>query len=419
MLEFLRLPISRYSKSSWELLDLDLNFAYQFYPYSHDLVDLARACIKPHPKDRPSAIALYQHTRLQAEESYNLVEKASQANSSRPGAAFAGQMLWNNIMQGKYRASGHFRNAYANANDWISTHRHEMRQLDEAAMTPRADAIPPPGHVALGNGLGGFCSLQQLKEGFVGVPLESYLANMMVYDASGRQVVRKGRAPILRFIGQDRLIVPEPNLDWEQTRAAQQNMQSMHREEQWNRARGEEIVEQAIRPGVHAALDEIGGGFPRQPVVLPQARHNSRKEARSRYQPYVTPTKGPDGEAHGRERPETLANPRVVPYTPPLEQQPQKLSRANEAPQDNFPRLAPTEQQDIVALPRDPTPVRRISKPRTKVPGVERAVIQGRVERVGSSRARQQGLLGFRRKRSFGQQDLPGLPPAMERDSGM
>lgn len=419
MIEFLRLPISRYSKSSWELLDLDLNFAYQFYPYSRDLVDLARACIKPHPKDRPSAIALYQHTRLQAEESYSLVEKASQANSSRPGAAFAGQMLWNDTMQGRYKASGHFRNAYTNANDWISAHSHEMRQLDEAAMTPRVDAIPPPGHVALGNGLGGFCSFQQLKEGFAGVPPERYLANIRVYDASGREVVRKGRASILRFIGQDRLIVPEPNLDWEQSRAAQQNVQSMHKGEKRNRVRGEEIVKQAIRPGVHAALDEIGGGFPRQPVVLPRARQNSRKEARSRYQPYVTPMKGPDGEAHRRERPKTLASPRVVPYTPLLEEQPQKLLRADEVPQNDVPRLAPTEQQDVVTLPRHPTPVPRISKPRTRVPGVERAVIQGRVERIGSSRARQQGLLGFQRKKSVGQHDLPEPPPETERDSGM
>lgn len=216
MIDFLRLPMSRYSKASWELLDLDLDFSYQYYPYSRDLVDLARQCVKPDPKDRPSAIDLYQRTRRHVEESYDLVEKASQANYLRPGTAFAGQMLWNNTMQERYTANDHFRNAYKNANDWTSTHSHAIRQLDQAAMNPQEDNIPPSGHVAIGNGLGGYCSLAQLTKDFVGVPFESYLATMKVYDLSGNVLMRDGGEPILRFIGQDRLLAPEPNPDWQQ-----------------------------------------------------------------------------------------------------------------------------------------------------------------------------------------------------------
>lgn len=255
IIDFLRIPMSRYSKSSWELLDLDLDFAYQFYPYSRDLVDLARACVKPDPKDRPSAIALYQHTYRQAQESYDLVEQASLADYSRPGTTFEGQMLWNNTMKERYKASDHFRDAYKNANDWMSTHRQEMSRLDEAATNPLEDDIPPSGHVAIGNGLGGYCSLAQLKEGFAGEPPETYLATMKVYDPSGRELIRKGGEPILRFIGQDRLLAPEANLEWQHP-----------------------------------------------------------KEDHSRSQPHIYPTAGCDGRARERGRPKPPANPTVSPY---------------------------------------------------------------------------------------------------------
>lgn len=399
MIDFLRLPMSRYSKSSWELLDLDLNFAYQYYPYSRGLVDLARECIKPNPKDRPRAIALYQRTRRQAEESYDLVEKASKVNYSRPGTPFTGQMLWNSKAQEGYRASGQFRNAYKNANDWFSTHSHEIQRLDEAATTPLEDDTPPSGYVAIGNGLGGCRSLVELREGFGGVPLKSYLAIMKVYDASGRELVRKWGEPILRYIAQDRLIVPKPNRIWQESNTTQQAVQLKHREG-WDKVRDEEIAEQTIARGVQASLDKAGGGFSGKLVVRPQVPQDSRKGL-LKYQPYTTPKKGLDRKAHGRGWLKSRANPTVSPYTPPRplpkgpDLQPPRQVRAGKAPQYNNPRRAPTGRRDVTAPTMNPTPVPRLPRLRRKVAEVERAVVKGTVDRTESSRARQQEGSGF------------------------
>lgn len=349
MLDFLRLPISRYSKSSWELLDLDLNFSYEYYPYSRDLVDLARECVKPDPKDRPSATALYHRTRRHAEESYDLVEKVSQAHYSMPGTAFAGQMLWNKTMQERYKAIDQFRNAYKYANDWSYTHSHMIRRLDEAAMTPRENDIPPSGHVALGNGLGGFCSLALLKEEFAGVLLESYLATMKVYDASDRELVRKGEEPILRFIGQDRLLAPKPNLEWRQSNITQQAVRLKRKREEWDQVIDEEIAEQAMARKKRKTLDEAGGEVPGQLMVQPRVPQDSRQD-RSRYQQHGAPAEGSDGRAHGRERPKSPADPTVGPNIPlqSLQQGPaQRSLRANDIPQDDDPRLAPMRERNV------------------------------------------------------------------------
>lgn len=360
IIDFLRLPMSRYSKSSRELLDLDLDFTYQYYPYSRDLVDLARECVSPDPKDRPSATALYRRTRRHVEVSYDLVQKASQANNSRPGTtfatAFAGQMLWDNSKRERYRTSDNFRDAYKDANDWMSTHSHEIRHLDEAAIAPLEDNIPPVNCVAIGNGLGGYCKLAKLEEEFAGAPLESYLATMKVCDALGHELVRRGGEPILRFIGQDRLITPKPNLNWQQSHPAQQAMHLQHKVEEWAKVGDEEVVEKAITWGVQAALDEAGGGFLGHPPG--QQRH------------------------------------------------PQRPLRADELPQSHDPGLAPKGQQDTVTPQKDLTPTRRTSRTRRKAPVAGRGVVHGRAERIGSSRARQQGSLGFKTKNPIGRPDL-------------
>lgn len=381
MIDFLRLPMSRYSKSSWELLDLDLNFAYQYYPYSRGLVDLARECIKPNPKDRPRAIPLYQRTRRQAEESYDLVEKASKVHYSKPGTPFKGQVLWNSNVQEGYKASDQFRNAYKNTNDWFSTHSHEIQRLDEAATTPLEDDTPPSGYVAIGNGLGGCRGLVELREGFGGVPLKSYLAIMKVYDTSGRELVRKGGEPILRYIAQDRLIVPKPDRIWQESNTTQQTVQLKHRE-RWDKSREEETAEQMIARGVQASLDKAGGGFSGKLVVRPQVPQDSRKEGCLKYQPSTTPRKGLDRKVHGRGWLKSRANPTVSPYTPPRplpkrpDLQPQRPLRAGKVPQDNKPRLGPTGQRKAAA-PMNPTPVPRIPRLRRKVAEVERAVVKG------------------------------------------
>lgn len=323
--------------------------------------------MKPDPKDRPSAIALYHRTRRHAEESYDLVEKVSQAHHSMPGTAFAGQMLWNKTMQERYKAIDQFRNVYKNANDWSSTHSYKMRKLDELAMTPREDAIPPSGHVALGNGLGGFCNLALLKEEFAGVPVESYLATMKVYDASGRELVRKDEEPILRFIGQDRLIALKPNLEWRQSNITQQAARVKRKREEWDKVRDEEIAEQAITRKKPKILDEAGGGFPGQLMVQPRVPQDSRQD-RSRYQQHVAPAEGSDGRAHGREWPKSPADPTVGPNIPlqTLHQGPaQRPLRANDVPQDEDPRLARRRERNVTR-PGDVTTTTRILRPRKK-----------------------------------------------------
>lgn len=403
ILDFLRLPMSRYSQASWELLDLDLDFAYQYYPYSRALVDLARECVKPNPMDRPSAIALYQRTQRQAESYYGFVEESAQSNYLRSDTAFIGQVLWNKTARGIYRASDRFRDAYKSANDWISAHSDEISQLDEAASTPREYNIPPSGHVALGNGLGGSCDLAQLMESFAGIPVESYLAPMKVYDGLGRELVRKGGEPILRFIGQDRLIAPKPNLEWKQSHASQQPVQPNNQGEGLNRVRVEKIAEQAFTGGIQADLDGPGRGLPEQPRVGPWAPPDSPKEDRSRYQPRINPTYGFDSidrPVQERGRPNSPLD-IVSPFFPlqPLPQGPadqlQRPLRANELLHDQGPGLV-----DMGQLGLPPTPGLRRSKTGANVPN-GRAGIERKVRRLGSSRARQHGNLGFNSKNSF------------------
>ncbi|MCJ1466413.1 hypothetical protein MMC07_005032 [Pseudocyphellaria aurata] len=353
ILDFLRLPISRYSQASWELLDLELDFAYQYYPYSRALVDLARECVKPSPMDRPSAIDLYQRTQRHAEKVYVFVEELSQANHSRPDTAFGGQVLWNKAARGIYRASDRFRDAYKSANDWIFAHSHQLGQLDEAASTPRESNLPPPGHVAVGNGLGGSCKLAQLMETFAGVPVESYLAPMKVYDGLGRELARKGGEPILRFIGQDRLLAPKPNLEWKQSQAIQQPMQRKY-QPRITQAGGFD------RPVQGRAVNMISS-FPLQP--LPQGRAD----------------------------------------------QLQKPLRTKELLQDQGPELD-MRQRDV-----PPTSGPRRSRPRANVPNGG-AVMEGKVKRLGSSRARQQGVLGFNSKNPFGRPNLPEPTPARRKE---
>ena len=219
ILACLRQVTPRYLKESWSLLDLDLEWSYEYYPYSRALVDLARRCIIPNKEQRPTPYELYSLTNDHAKQTYNPVFKASKMRN--PEGVHAGLMLWTKEQQNVRRKSSRFRGAFRENTDWFIAHEQEMSRLQIAATRPGLAAIPPADFVdgvSLGNGLGGFCRLADIEKVYEGLPREFYVAPLTILDHHGNEVKRKNRKPFLRFIAQDRLHPAEPQENWLQKR---------------------------------------------------------------------------------------------------------------------------------------------------------------------------------------------------------
>lgn len=202
-----------------------MDYAFNYFPYSNALVTLCRQCIEPDAKKRPTAFELFQLTRGHANSLYEAVSIASQAQSTQPGSAFEGQVLWNQDMQDRYVNNDVFRDEYRAKNDWFVSHRPNLRKLYLAAMAPGREAIPKEGTVAMGNGLGPFLNLAILENSFQHLPRGDWLSEMKVYNTQGERLIPRNGRPLLRYKGLEQLEIESQNDDWNQPAQAKQPVQ--------------------------------------------------------------------------------------------------------------------------------------------------------------------------------------------------
>lgn len=154
MLEFLKCARSRYPAHAVPLLleGLDEGWAWDYWPYSEELIRLIDQCRAPDGRNRPSAYGLYLTTKKTAElllEGQTALEQRAQADISARGLTET-SVLFTQEMQAKYKSSDRYRDRYFRRTDWFHQHRVDFNNLCDVALNPRP---PPPGYVAIGNGL--------------------------------------------------------------------------------------------------------------------------------------------------------------------------------------------------------------------------------------------------------------------------
>lgn len=116
ILKWLRIPLSRYRARCLELLDLDLDSPYEYYPYSRELVKLAQKCVHLNLRERPDPLELYKITQHYAALYYSPVHLTQPVDT---GTAYQGQTLWSNDMQGYFSRHRSFRWDYSQKNDCL------------------------------------------------------------------------------------------------------------------------------------------------------------------------------------------------------------------------------------------------------------------------------------------------------------
>ena len=154
ILEMMTCAKQRYPKHAYPLLKegLDEGWGWQYCPYSAELSRLVTQCREPDGRDRPSAYELYRITK-EASESFLdgqiAKERQSLAEHSVRGLNST-TVLYTKELQTKYTESDAFRDLYKKKTDWFYRHKADFDDLCDAALNPRP---PPPGYVAIGNGL--------------------------------------------------------------------------------------------------------------------------------------------------------------------------------------------------------------------------------------------------------------------------
>lgn len=154
MKEFMQCAKVRYPNHALPLLReaLDEGWGWEYWPYSEELSRLVEQCRAPDGRDRPSAYELYLTTKQMSEsmlERQIALERRAQAGSSERGLTST-TVLYTREMQTEYKYSDRFRDSYARRTDWFRRHADDFADLCDAALNPRP---PPPGYVAIGNGL--------------------------------------------------------------------------------------------------------------------------------------------------------------------------------------------------------------------------------------------------------------------------
>lgn len=154
MREFMQCATVRYPGHAKPLLEkaIDEGWGWEYWPYSEELTRLITQCREPDGRNRPSAYELYLTTKRMSEstlEAQKALEQRAQAgNSDRRLTSTT--VLYTRELQGEYKTSDRFRDSYARQTDWFHRHAKDFNNLCDAALNPRP---PPPGYVAIGNGL--------------------------------------------------------------------------------------------------------------------------------------------------------------------------------------------------------------------------------------------------------------------------
>jgi hypothetical protein len=215
LLDFIKLAWAFYDTFEHQILDLNFPFAYEYFPYSKTLVDLARRCVNPDSRLRPSPKELFDITLKHVTTSYGPVGLAETSKSRLAGAAYPGLTLWNAELQTRFQKNAVFRDSLTQL-DWFARNKTAMRRLHTASKKPGEDLRPPNGQVAIGNGLGGFADLEFFYEDYHRLQHSRWLGVMQIYDKAGQLVPNEGGQPSLRLLAQDRLHPAKPDEGWRQ-----------------------------------------------------------------------------------------------------------------------------------------------------------------------------------------------------------
>lgn len=207
MLLFLRTPHRYYSRSEWECLDLESEYSQTYYPYSQDLVNLARQCVHQDAMQRPDPFTLYQLTRESAERGVSETQLIRQAayTQGAPAGVYNGKVLWFPLDQEKYLTTDTYRRAFRDNCNWFNRHAEEMLDLEHASTHP--ECPPHRGLIGIANGLAGFVDEAELRRAFAGVPVDRWLRRY-------RERPGENGVPNLQYIGQDRLVIPTYDELW-------------------------------------------------------------------------------------------------------------------------------------------------------------------------------------------------------------
>ena len=207
MLEFLQLPGRRYTDDEWDCLDLHWSYTKKYYPYSPNLLSLARQCVNNDAMQRPSPLILYKETGGLAHRMRDVtVKEIHRAREyGLPAGVYNGMVLWNKEDQEKYTTDEHFRKAFRKHADWFGRHAQDLIDLEVTALDP--ECPPYHGYVGIANGLGGFVRLAWLQHVMAGVPEDQWLRE---YDPRPEDNGIRN----LQYIGQDRLRFPDFDENW-------------------------------------------------------------------------------------------------------------------------------------------------------------------------------------------------------------
>lgn len=216
ILDFIRITWEkRYIADERSNLDLDLPYAYEFFPFSKDLVDLVRQCVKADSKLRPTPKELFDRTQKHADSSYAPLCSTESLTTRHRWDVHPGIAMWNFEIQARYRTSPVFRDAVTQL-DWFSQHKSEMARLRVAVVETSMEMRPPEGQVAIGLGLGGFTSLDSLFEDYHRQPMETWLMEASAFSPGGTEYTGPKNSPFLSLMAPDRLCTAPLEEGWEE-----------------------------------------------------------------------------------------------------------------------------------------------------------------------------------------------------------
>lgn len=266
LLGFIKLAWSFYDFHEQQILDLNFPFAYEYFPYSKALVDLARRCVNPDSRLRPSPKQLFDITLKHVITSYGPVGLAETSKPRLAGAAYPGLTLWNSDLQARFENNAVFRDSVTQL-DWFTQNKNAMKRLHTASKRPGEELRPPNGQVAIGNGLGGFRDLEFFYEDYHHLHNSRWLGIMSVYDKAGGLIAEKGAQPCLRLLAQDRLNPAEPDERWRRYKVDPEKEYAKARLEKEEALRS---LEESISFCHHQKAEQAAeGNLPVEPYEVP------------------------------------------------------------------------------------------------------------------------------------------------------
>jgi serine/threonine protein kinase len=215
VLDFIRTAWDRYKHAEQMILELNYPFAYKYFPYSKNLVDLARISTNSDSRLRPTPKQLFDITLKYGTLSYNAIAEPDGPELARN--AYPGMVMWNKRLQRRFRDNAVFRHAVLKM-DWFSQNERALQKLYVVATQPGEESRPLEGRVAIGNGLGGFEDFRTLYQKYRHLDQKQWLGIMHLYDSAGNEIPCPKDRPFLGLIAQNRLQPPPQDEDWRSKR---------------------------------------------------------------------------------------------------------------------------------------------------------------------------------------------------------